>query len=239
MTGSTLCDREFKTIQEALERLSEQMVEIGISVSIETDFEEFARLRKSVGDGGCYPSVDPKLSRLDRDAFWLRVTDRDDALLALYAERIYRCDDFLDLMRSERVWFDRGLRVVSPDYRLLEGVFDAFGGVVGHGCGLWVHPLARRHGLSAFLPDYQRALAVRNFALDWQTCLVFEHLAQHTRKAYGYSQVDAIIDGYFPVTRAPARVYLGRMTRAEIVARLDAPSLVTTAIRQVPAAAAG
>jgi hypothetical protein len=230
MLNQRLTDTEFAIVQGALERLTDEMVEIGIEVTIETDFEEFARLRKMVGDGGCYPAVDPKFSRLDKDAFWLRVTDREDALVALYAERIYRTDDFVDLIRSERLWFDKGLRVVSPDYRLIENAFDTFGGVIGHGCGLWVAPAARRRGLSAFLPDYQRALAVRNFGIDWQTNLVFATLVEHTRKAYGYRTVERIIDGYFPVTQSSAEVYLGRMSRAEVLARLEVPQVAVTTV---------
>jgi hypothetical protein len=239
MTAGHLGDRDFGVVQDALERLTDEMIDIGINVYVETDFEEFARLRRSVGEGGCYPAVDPRHSRLDKDAFWLRVTDRDDNLVALYAERIYRTEDFMTLMRSERIWFDRMPRAISADYRLIEDAFDAFGGTVGHGCGMWVHPSARRHGLSAFLPDFQRALAVRNYNIDWQTCLVFADLAEHTRKAYGYSRVEKVVDGYFPVTRATAEVYLGRMTRNEVLARLeDQRVAVTTVARQARAAAA-
>lgn len=235
MTAAISCDED--VIQAALERLTDEMVGIGISVTVETDFEEFAFLRKRAGEGGCYPAVDPAHSRLDKDAFWVRVEDREGNLVGLYAERIYRCEDFMELLRSERLWFDRSLRLVSNGYRPLEESFESFGGVVGHGCGLWIHPSARRHGLSAWLPDFQRALAVRNYDLGWQTCLVFEALAEHTRKAYGYTDVRLVVDGYFPVTRSDARVYLGRMTRQEVVARLAAPR-VTREVRPARAAAA-
>jgi hypothetical protein len=233
-----ISDREFAIVQDLLDRLSDQMVETGVSLTVEHDFEEFARLRKMVGDGGCYPSVDPRYSRLDRDAFWLRAVDRNDRLIAFNAERIYRTDDFMALMRSERLWFDRGPRAVSPEYRLIEAALETFGGVVGHGCGMWVHPSVRRHGISAFLPAYQRAIAIRNYAIDWQTCLAFADLAKHIRTAYGYTRVERVIDGYFPVTGKPAEVYLGRISRDEILGMLTGSRVRVTPVDRPAAAVA-
>ncbi|MEJ0069322.1 MAG: hypothetical protein WDO24_12020 [Pseudomonadota bacterium] len=85
----------------------------------------------------------------------MRVTDESGFLVAIMAERMYRCDDFMELLRNTRLWFDKGPVAVSPEFRPING-FDAFGGIVGHGSGLWVDPAFRRHGVSSFLPDYYR-----------------------------------------------------------------------------------
>src|SRR5260221_3137889 len=158
MQGQKLDDHAFATVQGALDRLSDEAIALGLTVRIETDLDDFASLRRAVGDGGLYPSFDPALSQLTRDAFWLRVSDVEGELVAILAARVFRCADFMALLRSERVWFDRGLRLVSSRYNLLATRFDdaVWGGVVGHGGGLGGNPRMRGHGLTTGLPFSKR-----------------------------------------------------------------------------------
>jgi hypothetical protein len=235
-------------IQRTLNLLTEEALRHGLTITVEQDFEEFASLRKSVGDGGCYPAMDPKYSNID-EGFWVRVVNRDNALMAIIAERIYRCEDFTDLLRNARIWFDKGPTGLHPEYRVLPGV-KSFGGVVAHAGGAWVHPSARRAGLSTFLPDYYRPIVLRRYAVDWHTALVLEPLVGHARKAYKYHDIDLIVDGYFPactetyfpVKNSIARVYLCRTDRATLIDQLHAPTMslsLTSPERQAQAVSGG
>ena len=230
---------DFMIVQRALDRMADEAIDLGVTIRIETDFDEFARVLRTAS-GWVYPSFDPACARLERDALWLRVTDAEGELVLVYAARVFRCDEFMTLLRNERLWFDRGLRAVSPNYRLLESRFDtpAWGGTVGHGGGLWVDPRARGHGLSTWAPIYMRALMVRRFDIDWQTNLVFANMAERSRRAYGYTEIERVIDGYFPPTGKDAAVYLSRMSRAEILGQLTASEFAARATkvdRQAPA----
>jgi len=240
MTATVLSDDAFRTVQRALDRMADEAIDLGMTVRIETDFEEFAYLRRSVGDGFLYPSFDPAVSRLARDAFWVRADNDDGELLAMVASRVFRCDDFMALVRNERVWFDRGPHGMSRGYSVLPTRLNdpVWGGVVGHGGGFFVHPRARGHGLSVWLPMYQRALMVRMYGVDWHTNFVSEAMAERSKRAYGYPDVELIIDGYFPPMRKDQRVYISRISRAEIVRQLEADEFdrrTTRVDRRVPA----
>lgn len=233
--ASPLSANEQAIVQSALDLLTEEALRHGLNFTLEHDFEEFARLRKLAGDGGCYPTVDPGLSRVTpENAFWLRVTDADDNLVAMMAERFFECDDFLSLFRNLRVWFDRRPTPIPRDYAVLDAFPGEFGGVVGHGCGLWVHPSMRGRGLAAFLPDYYRAVSLRVWQADWLSCLVFKRLEGLALRGYRYREIGLIIDGYFPVTGAQAEVYLCRIPRADMIEDLKAPRLCLRATEEPP-----
>lgn len=236
--ASGLSLAELEIVSSALERMDDEALRLGMDIRIETDFDEFVRLRRQSAEGAVSPTLNPEFSHLERDAFWLQVLDLHGSLLAIFGAKIFRTANFMDLMRNERLWFDRGLRVVSPELRVIDH-FGRFGGVVSHGAGMWVHPAARGRGISAFLPDYLRALAVKNYAVDWHTMFVFEQHQDHALKAYGYSSIEKVIDGFCPITSTNTKLYLGRMTRQDIIDRLVAPRKITKEARPAPVAAAG
>src|SRR5262249_22169989 len=149
--------------------------------------EEFARLRQA-GGGSLNQTIDPRHSRLDRDAFWLRATGFDGTLAGLYAVKAFRVANFMDLLRNERLWFDRGPNVITGKQTILDS-FEPFGGVVTHGAGLWVNPAFRGRRLSSLLPEYVRALAVKLYAIDWHTGLVQERDREHAQRAYGFTKI--------------------------------------------------
>jgi hypothetical protein len=236
-TGA-LSDRELEIVHGGVERLDEEAIRMGFEVRIETDFEEFARVRRAAG-GVVNPTVNPKSSRLDRDAFWLRVSDLNGTLAGVYGVKAFRTQNFMDLLRSERLWFDLRPHVVSPKLRILDS-YEAFGGVVTHGAGLWIHPAFRGRGLSGFIPEYLRALAVKRFAIDSHTGFVFAQHQGHAQRAYGFPRVEKVIDGYCPITDSDTQLFMGRMMRAEILERLQAAELqapITTADRPARATA--
>src|SRR5262245_6609458 len=128
---NTLDPRELEIVQAAVEQLDAEGIERGLEVTIETDFHEFARLRKAAG-GTVNQTVDPEFSRLDTNAFWLRATDiASGAMAAVYGVKAFHVSNFMDLLRSERLWFDRGLHVVSPKLQIHDA-YEPFGGVVTH-----------------------------------------------------------------------------------------------------------
>jgi hypothetical protein len=230
---------ENDVVHDAIERLDEEAVRRGVELHIRTDFEAFARLRRSVG-GVVNPTVDPKYSRLERDAFWVHVTGLDGALVGMVALKVFRTPDFMSLLRNERLWFDRALHAVSPDLKILDP-FAPFGGAVSHSAGLWVHPDFRQRRFSYLIPVYVRALTMKLYAVDWMTTFVFSADQARAVKAYGFDRVEKVIDGYCPITGGSAELYMGRACRADIIAGLPrkvAEAVTTPAIRPAPAAAA-
>ena len=76
---------------------------------------------------------------------------------------------------------------------------------------------------------------LRNHDIDHETGLVFEGLAMHglPRKSYGYMRVAKVVDGFFPPTGKPERVYLCHITRGEALQQIRevlAPALATAQV---------
>lgn len=222
MVGSALSDAEFGLVQRYIDRVVEEVLELGLSPEIEHDFDIFAKLRRA--NGFLYPSVDPNFSDLDSDALWVRAVTAHGDTVALSAARVFETDDFYELLRSERIWFrkpppDAGTRCIIDTADLPE-----IKGVVAHGGGLWVHPTWRKRGLSHMLPWLVRGLLLRNSAIDYITSLVFEDIAlsRLPLTSYAFTRVDKIIDGFFPPTGKAERVYLCRSSRRDIMERIGA-----------------
>jgi hypothetical protein len=209
-----LTDAEFACVQAYCTRTLNNILHLDVTLHVEHDFREFARLRRSLGDGFCYPSLDPAQCRIEPDAFWLHVLDDAGRTMATLAARIFSdVEDFYQLMRSETLWNDRHLHEVGrcrPSCTI-----PSFGGVIGHSGGMWVCPSQRGRGLAGLMQSLSRGLQLRNHAIDFDTGLVFEPLVQFALNQYRYPRCEPVIDGYFPPTAKTARVYLCHMTRDE------------------------
>lgn len=222
--ATRLHPEQHAVVQTALELLTEEAVGHGVSMSVEHDLDEYIYWRRRAGEGPTNPCVDPRHSVVGpHNSFWLRVTWEGE-VVAIMAERMYECEDFMELIRNERIWFDKGLRALSTDYRPFPA-FAPFGGIVGHGVGLWVQPTLRRSGLSTFLTDYYRSIAIKNYGVDWHTCMVLDHLRGHALKAYKYSEVELVIDGYWPMSGDNAKLHLCRVSRDTMIEQLRTPTL--------------
>lgn len=215
-TGQPLSNAEFGAVQADTERAFNDLLRMGLTVHVEHDFEAFAHYRSGVGDRLVNPSFDPACCRIGPSDFWLRVVDDSGQTVATTATRIFvDVDNFYQLMRSGRLWGDRLLRVV--DRCETECSVPAFGGVIGYWGGMWVDPAQRGRGLAKLVPELQRGLMLRNNAIDFETGLVFEPLVALALRQYQFARVELVVDGYFPPTRKPTRVFLCHMDRRELL----------------------
>jgi GNAT superfamily N-acetyltransferase len=222
VVGLPLSVEERGVIQRCLDRVVEEILLLGLRPELVYDFEEFAALRGAVVPPWVYPSFDPRLSELHSDAHWIRVANQFGDTLGMLASRVFRTADFYELMRDETLWFREpppgaGTRCVVSGENL-----PRISGVVAHAGALWVHPSWRKRGLSTLIPLFNRAMLLRNFAIDHQTALVFEGMAASglPRNGYGFPRVEKVIEGFFPPTGKAERVYLCEINRAEILERM-------------------
>jgi hypothetical protein len=205
---------------------------LGLRVSTEHDFSELKRLVTSVPGLFLYPAFDPDAhpdSPLTADeAFWFRVTDvASGETVAWHADRVFETDDFRALLQSGTVW--RSKRAATSDsqgamFRVLRDESAPLAHRIAHAGSLWVAPSHRKRGLSSILPSLSRAVCLLEHRVDYHTGLVFEHLARSGLPAqgYGYPHVELCVDGYFPPTGRPERVYLCHISRDETLADLAA-----------------
>jgi GNAT superfamily N-acetyltransferase len=193
----------------------------GLELAIEPDIAGWAaHMRAAPATKGVNPTFDPRCSRVDRrNSFWVNVLARGETV-ACGAGRLFETDDYLELKRSLRLWFDREpvphrgrLELIVPD------ATPFIAGRVGHEGGLWVHPAHRKRGLSMLVPRLVRAICLGRFAVEWQCGVNFDDLTRSglPTGAYGFPHCVPCLDGFFPPTGRHERMHMVYMSRAELL----------------------
>ena len=169
------------------------------------------------------PTFDPKFNSLSPDnSFWLDVRSGSHTI-AMMASRLFLTNDYLELKRSLRVWYDQPPRDEAPLAIAVPADTPTIRGKVGHEGGLWVHPQHRKRGLSVILPHLNRALAFRQWNMYWQTGLALRGVGESgiINWAYGVPHMMPCYEGRLPLTGRFDRLFIAYMSRDEIVAGLD------------------
>jgi hypothetical protein len=205
-------------VDAALEWLDERK----LTLAIEPDVAGWAsHMRQAPKTKGVNPTFDPTFSAVDRrNSFWVNVMD-EGRTVACGAGRLFETEDYLELKRSLRLWFDRAPVPFRERLPLIVPETAPFiAGRVGHEGGLWVHPAHRKRGLSMLIPRLVRAISLGRFAVEWQCGVNFEDLTKSglPTSAYGFPHCVPCIDGLFPPTGRHERMHMVYMSRAELLA---------------------
>lgn len=216
-----LTSQDYDNIQAVISLYLDELDRMGLELTVETDMAGWADVMRSAPKMSLLnPTFDPSESHLHPgNSFWLRLR-HEGQTVACIANRLFITDDYIGLKRSFRLWYDlKPVLVRQPLNIVLPEDVPHINGRVGHHGGLWVHPDWRGHGLAGTLPRLTRALSMRHFDVDWHCGAVLKHIADRglPLKAYGYPHMDICIDGYFPVTNQNETVYMGWITRPEIL----------------------
>src|SRR5262249_35359467 len=179
--------------------MSEKLAAIGVDVHVESNFREYRSLRQALSPNEVLsPTWDPVYSNLTfHNSFWLRAVDPAGLTIATMAQRFFDTPSFLDEIRSERLWHDRG----RPNVRGRFGVVDciAAAGLSGRGGrsgGLWIAPRWRKRNLSGLLDHLSRGLLLRNFWFDHITAVMIDRLAATGigKKQYGWPHIGGRVE---------------------------------------------
>jgi hypothetical protein len=192
-------------------------------VQIGEDIRDWGAIMRAA-DGATIvnPAFDPDYCDLNRDnSFWSAITDDVGSVVGCVASKLVNTDDFRDDISTCSLWL--GNRVDSetePMTLLLPSHVPHIADRVAFHGGLWLHPSVRGLGLAHLIPRMARAAAERRFQADWHCGFVFGALgdAKVPVKAYGYSNCELAVDGYFPVTKKAEKLYLPWDSRDEWVA---------------------
>lgn len=219
-----LSNADFATVQRFCQLMSDKIAALGVDVHVESNFREYALLRRALSPGEILnPTWDPDHSHLTlHNAFWLRAVDVEGRTIATIAQRVMDTDSFLDDIRSQRLWHDKG----ALPARGRMGVVDCpsaagLSGRVGHSGGLWIHPDYRRRNLSGLLDHLSRGLLLKNFWFDHITAVIVDKLAATgiRTKQYGWPRVDGRIEFDLYLDRLYTLVFC-HMSRAEALTRM-------------------
>jgi hypothetical protein len=176
-----LTDAEFVVVQRFSQLMSEKIAAVGVDVHVESNFKEFAALRRRLSPTEVLsPTWDPDYSNLTfHNSFWLRAVDAKGDTVATMAQRFMDTEtSFLDDIRSERLWHDRGREDLRGQFGVIDcGAAAALKGRIGHSGGLWIDPRWRKRNLSGLLDHLSRGLLLKNFWFDHITAIMIDRLA--------------------------------------------------------------
>lgn len=215
---------EAELVQDFIDFSLAWLGEHGYTLTVDTDLSNWtAAIAATSADAYINSAFDPRYSRLSAaNSFWLDIRAGSHTI-ATSAARLLVTDDFLDLMRTQRLWRDQPppelgtLAITAPRGMPL------IAGHIGHEGGLWVHPQHRKRGLSVILPHLNRALCLREWDINWQTGVTRQEIGESgmAKWAYGFRHAEPCFDGHFPLTRCRERLYVVYLDRLELIAGLD------------------
>ena len=220
-----LTNEEFATVQRFCQLMSEKIATVGLDVYVESNFNDFIRLRRRLAPGSVQnPTYDPQHSALSlHNAFWLRAVEPGGDTVAMVAQRVLDTDDFYADLQSLRLWHDRpsGTHAVIDivDCHSAKGM----SGRVGHAGGLWIDPHWRKKNLSGLLDHLGRGLLLKNFWFDHITAFIINNLAATgiAVKQYGWPEIEGRVDFDFLTGGTVYTLHFCHMNRAEVLARMN------------------
>ncbi|MEP0478074.1 MULTISPECIES: hypothetical protein [Alphaproteobacteria] len=195
------------------------IVRSGYRISIESDMTEWKRIMLGAPATTAVSSMfDPdKADYLPSDAFWLRVSNKNAETIAIICDRIIETDDFVGFVKETGMFAEPCTRhAIKMD----------LSGKIGHAGGLWVHPKARKTGLSQSLPRLVRALSVIHWGVDRHCGIILSGLHDKGFGAgvYGFEREWLGLSGDFRLTGKADRIYFIDIN-AEEIARQQALEL--------------
>lgn len=195
--------------------ISTRLRSMGLTWTVERDWERLADFLGRYLHGPMNPSFDPKQSDLDSGSFWIGTWSGKE-LIASRADRWWPDADYDTLLRYghlfSRTGYGDGL-AAGFYYPLPSGLE----GRICHAGSLYVRPDWRGAHLSKLLPRLGRALADITVGFDVYTAVVFDTLYRHglPQANYGYPHWQLCFDGHFPAIGKPVKVHACWMTKAE------------------------
>ncbi|HUN50805.1 MAG TPA: hypothetical protein VMU42_06805 [Candidatus Sulfotelmatobacter sp.] len=216
-----LSNEDFGLLQLSIDAIMERIADLHLSVVIESNFDDLQGFL-AANDADRNPTFNPVFSDIEQDAFWFRVVDERGTTVACHADRIFRLEDFGDLLETGRLWYRDGFGPHSPVDVRVERPHTLVGGTVSHSGSLYVHPRSRGRGLSLYLPYLSRSVLLRNFNTTYHTGVVFKSLAgsRVPTANYGYPHVDPCLDGFFPPTGKSELMYFCYIDQRESLQQL-------------------
>ena len=184
-----------------------------------------------------YPGFDPRRYPPDTLlARWFRVQMGDETV-AWTCQRLDVCDDYKRLLRDGSLW---GGPDGAPPMPLGGFVDDPamppIRGRVAHGGAAVVRPPWRGNDVSGrrmtwYLTRIPRAMALRDWAIDWCTGLVDRGMVENgvQKRVYGYTSSTLFSTGMFEPVGREYEVYCNAINRSEM---LDQLAVDTSALRR-------
>jgi hypothetical protein len=208
------------------DRLYRALRELGLTVRIEFDIEDF----KSFILGTEWPVVNSAADPAYHDfaageVFWMRLSHGSETI-ATQVFRMIMTDDYVAMMRDHTLFFGKHPSEFRNFRMLREDGLPRLGGLVVQLTGLYIRPDWRRARtadgmrLVAAWTRLSHSFTVRNLMADWSVSLLEQHIAtpRMIEDLYGYPNAIEVCETYVPDFNRQERVTLVWMSAEELAA---------------------
>lgn len=225
MMASQISKRELDTLQDYIARKMDGFASDGWQVYIDRDMVEWAaHMEAAPGITAVTPVFDPRQSSLTpEECFWIRLEDDGVVMGCVCARLFVSSDHIVEDYISQHVWGDRTPPIAPVDILFPRDRITFKGNIVHEG-GTWVHPDYRGRNLAGRMNHLIRAVAMREWNVDYYTGTCLEKLFDtgFTREKYGHPHDAPLLDGWCPPMGENRRMHLTWLTRSESFEQIGA-----------------
>jgi hypothetical protein len=204
--------------------LFRRLRELGLSVRLEFDIEEWKRFIQATEWPVINAAADPAYHDfVAGEVFWMRLSHGSETV-ATQVFRMITTDDYVGMVGDHTLFFgDQPSRFER--FRLLaDARVPRIGGLVAQLSGLYIQPAWRRARtldgmrLVAAWTRLSHSFTLRNLMADWSVSLAESHVAtpRMIGELYGYPNWGDLFEAYEPALRRFERVTLMWMSAPEL-----------------------
>ena len=207
------------------DRLYRALRELGLSVRIEFDVEEWKDFIRTTEWPIVNCAADPAYHDFAAgEVFWMRLSHGSETI-ATQVFRMITTDDYVGMIRDQTLFFGKGPSEFQEFAMLPTADLPTIGGLVTQLSGLYIRPDWRRvrtadgMRLVAAWTRLSHSFTARNLMADWSVTTVEERIAtpRMIEELYGYPHARGIFEAYVPHLERRERITLVWMSAAELV----------------------
>lgn len=209
------------------ERLFREIQHLGLQVRIEFDIEAWIKFIKTTEWPVVNASINPALHDFrPGEVFWVNLVNTMGETVATQVFRLIETDDYVDMIRSHRLWYgDRPSQLQG--FSMLDAQVPQMGGLVLQLSGLYIRPDWRRARtesgarLVAAFVRLMHSFSHRQYDPDWSVSLLEERVStpRMINDLYAYPNAVELFETYMPELQRSERVTMIWMPGSELAAQ--------------------
>lgn len=216
-------DQDFQDIDVWVEEALDVMQQnLNVRVDISPNVDEWKRWTKTIPNHldplGVSSTLDPDVHDFGVDAFWTAFSTEQDGIIGCHCDRLITTDDFLEEIRSGRLFRTRSTTFKRPRMELVgDRTIPTLASRIHFGGGTWIHPNYRGMGLSNIVARLGRNFGLQEFLSDYYVTFMPQRRQVFGHNATGLKRGAALSRGYYGGRDKPLDVYLFYMHRYDML----------------------
>ena len=220
-----LTDRDLGAIQNYVDMTRARADLKGLRMEVETDpwaFHDFLQAQEHTH--GVPTTHNPATTDVrPGNFFWLQLRHGSE-IVACHAQRWVETRNLIELVRTHSVFMDLTPTLDHQRVDLYPEAAELFiAGRIGIGGGFWIRKDWRGRGLTEIFSRVGRAIALRQFSLEWYVAFFLntDRRTRFGRQGAAFANSVPLLNGYFPPYGRQEDIQLMYMSRSDILRQIS------------------